>query len=265
MTESIIEIDNLSFYSIFKEFTIKFKKNTFTTISGPNNCGKTTLIRILDGQIKTKNTVKYNQKNLEEYQITTLSEKIQTIIPTEITWINETIEQELYYHLENVELEQTVKKERYKEIIKQFKWTTYQNKKIKQLNSFQKIKLQLSLSLIKKPEILLLDDICNTMTKKQTKEIMDILTYYHQKEQITIIMTTSNLENTIKSDYLYIIDNSEIILQGSPLEVLEKDNILNRIGLELPFMIDLSVKLKDYDLIENIELDMDRMVDILWK
>ena len=59
--------------------------------------------------------------------------------------------------------------------------------------------------------------------------------------------------------------NGEKILEGEPLDVLQNDNILNRIGLEVPFMIDLSVKLRDYDVVKDIELDKNRMVDILWK
>ena len=31
------------------------------------------------------------------------------------------------------------------------------------------------------------------------------------------------------------------------------------------FMMDLSVKLRDYDLVEEIELDMEKMVNRLWK
>ena len=79
-----------------------------------------------------------------------------------------------------------------------------------------------------------------------------------------IIMTISNLEDSLYSDYLYIIDNEKIILKGAPLDVLEKDNILNKLGLELPFMLDLSVKLRDYDLISALELDQERLVDKLW-
>ena len=78
-------------------------------------------------------------------------------------------------------------------------------------------------------------------------------------------MTTNNLCDTLNTDYLYILNEGEVYLEGEPLEILEKDNILNKIGLDIPFMIDLSVKLRDYDLIENIELDKNRMVDILWK
>ena len=82
---------------------------------------------------------------------------------------------------------------------------------------------------------------------------------------MTIILTTSSLTETLFSDYLYIINESTIILEGEPLSVLVKDNILNRIGLEVPFMIDLSVKLQDYNLLTTTELDMERMVEELWK
>ena len=78
-------------------------------------------------------------------------------------------------------------------------------------------------------------------------------------------MITSILECNLQSDYTYIISNKQITLEGIPSEVLEKDNIINKAGLELPFMMDLSVKLRDYDLIKDIELDMEKMVNNLWK
>ena len=96
-------------------------------------------------------------------------------------------------------------------------------------------------------------------------DVIEIINMLKTIKNLTIVYTTDNLEETVNSDYLYILSSGEIILEGAPLKVLEKDNILNKLGLDLPFMIDLSVKLKDYDLIDSIEQDMDRMVDILWK
>ena len=48
-------------------------------------------------------------------------------------------------------------------------------------------------------------------------------------------------------------------------DILKEDNIINKIGLKIPFMIDLSVKLQDYDLISEMTLDMNGMVNKLWK
>lgn len=78
-------------------------------------------------------------------------------------------------------------------------------------------------------------------------------------------MTATNLDISIETDYLYIIDKGNLELEGKPLEVLKNDNVINKIGLNIPFMIDLSVKLKDYDLIDKVELDYDRMIETLWK
>ena len=54
-------------------------------------------------------------------------------------------------------------------------------------------------------------------------------------------------------------------MEGKPSSVLREEKILNRIGLELPFMIDLSLKLEFYELLDDEITDMDRMVDTLWK
>lgn len=127
------------------------------------------------------------------------------------------------------------------------------------------IKLQLAQAIISNPKILLIDDLSPIFNKQELLEITNILKDINKSHEITIIMITSILECNLQSDYTYIISNKQITLEGIPSEVLEKDNIINKAGLELPFMMDLSVKLKDYDLIKDIELDMEKMVNNLWK
>ena len=69
---------------------------------------------------------------------------------------------------------------------------------------------------------------------------------------------------TLYTDFIYIIEQGKIALNGTPFNVLQKDNTINKIGLSLPFMIDLSVKLRDYELVDELETDIDRMIDKLW-
>ena len=84
------------------------------------------------------------------------------------------------------------------------------------------------------------------------------------KYDMTVIINSLRLEDVIETDRIVIISNSRIILEGNPIEVLQRDNILNKAGIKVPFMIDLSVKLKDYNLIDEVELDMNRMANKLW-
>lgn len=263
MHDNVVEINNLTLPYCFNKFSIKFPKEKLIVISGPSNCGKTTLIRILDSQIKTKNQVFFGTVGLEHYQITDLATKIKAVIPGECYFIENTLEQEINRVLINKQYKNN--KHNLKEIIKKYKLTKYQNSNPNTLSNYLKIKLSLVLSFLYKPTLLLLDDIFNNLSKSEKEDLKEIITTYKKENKISIIMTCSNLEDSLFSDILYIIKDNEIVLSGPPMEVLQNDNIINKTGLELPFMIDLSVKLRDYDLIQTIETDMDRLVNILWK
>ena len=82
---------------------------------------------------------------------------------------------------------------------------------------------------------------------------------------MTVIISSNTLEISYLFDDIIILDKAKILLSGNPLEVLKEDSLLNKLGLNLPFMVDLSIKLKYYGLVDDIELDMNRMVNKLWK
>ena len=54
-------------------------------------------------------------------------------------------------------------------------------------------------------------------------------------------------------------------MYGPKEEVLLEEKKFNNLGLALPFMAELSIKLKYYDLIDDLIFDMDEMVNKLWK
>ena len=143
--------------------------------------------------------------------------------------------------------------------------TKFQKKNPNEVPDFIKIKIILAEKMLASPQILFLDDICAELDTKEEKEFINLLRTIQLETKISIVMTTSDLNIALESDYLYILGNKEIVLSGEPLSVVEKDNVLNKLGLELPFMVDLSVKLRDYNVVDKIELDIDRMVDNIWK
>ena len=133
----IIEVESLNYKSIFKNFNISIEKNKFTTISGSNLSGKTTLIRILSKKILTNNMVKIDNKYIEEYNISKLAETLRTVIPSDQkTFRENTIKKELEIitnHKNNLDY--------YKELIKLFKLTKYLNYNPNEISQKLKTKL----------------------------------------------------------------------------------------------------------------------------
>ena len=254
---------NLSYKSILNNINISFEENTINYISGSNKCGKTTLIKILSGIVDIKDPVYYDQKdsyNFSSYELSTLFSKVLLQDIDYFTFSN--IDQELLYKLDKLNIDKNTRKKRYNEVVKLFDLDEYLYTNINDLSSIEKLKLSLAKALLSKPEILFLDDIFSSIDFNSAKEILLKL---KSIDNLTIIMSSNNLDLSTESSKLIILNKGEVVLDGDTLDVLKEDSLLNKVGLDLPFMIDLSIKLKYYDLLDDIEFDMDRMVDKLWK
>lgn len=240
----IVDIKDFSDNNLFENLSISIEKNKFITISGANSCGKTTLIRILNREVITDNNIIVNNKPINDYSISEYANLVQAVIPLELILEEKPI---------NIISKDLIKKLRLKDFI---------NKRKEELSNKELILIQIAIALSNNPKILLLDDVFTYLDKKEIEDVVKTIKTY---KDLTTILTTINLNDSLYTDYLYIINDKKIILKGEPLKVLEKDNIINKSGLNLPFMVDLSVKLKDYELLDSIELDKDRMVNKLWK
>lgn len=241
---------------------ISFSKNKISIITGSNNCGKTTLIKILGRKLECESEIEYDDVLINDIKIEEYNSIVKTIIPKEIIFDEINIEEELYNkcHLDYKEKEQIINY-----VIKGLKIKKIITKDINTLDTKEIILTQLAIALINNPQVLLIDSLDLYFDLEEQQNIVKFLKEYISKFGLTVIMTVMNLDISLDTDFIYIIDKGNLVLEGKPLEVLKNDNIINKIGLNIPFMIDMSVKLKDYDLIEDIETDYDRMIELLWK
>ncbi len=86
-----------------------------------------------------------------------------------------------------------------------------------------------------------------------------------RKKNVNFINITNNSELALLTKYTTIYKDDKIVLEGETLKVMENDSIFRKLGLKIPFMINLSILLKDYGVINEIVTDMDSLRDMLWK
>ena len=237
-----IKINHLTSIDLYNNLNLIVPLNKFITITGPNNSGKSTLLKLLNKDIDIENTIFINNKDISKYTYKEYYKLTKLISVDNLLFNKSNILDEIkFYLLRN----NNYTKDNLDYYLKQFK-----------LNSKKIIE-----ALIDESNIILIDNIDRYLDVNTINRLINKLI----KNNKTIIMTISNLELSIKSDYLYVIGNNKsIILEGIPKTVLEKDNILNKNGIELPFIIDLSVKLKDYNLVDKIYYDDESLINDLW-
>ena len=268
--DKVLVVNNMDFsYDdniVFEDTCFYLERNTLNYVIGSNNSGKTTLIKLLSGVLPSFNCIKIdnvllNHKNLNRYV------RIMGVVLTENNnqFLFDTVIKELTFPLENLYLSKKKIYKRVDEVLCLLNMQALKNKKISDLSNIEKTKLLIGLSIIHKPKVIFLDNPYLYLNKKESNVINKLLKSIVKSEKITVLVTTMNLENIIQADNVIVLGKKGIILQGTPLEVLKQDNILARNDIYIPTMINLSVKLGEYDLLNKIILDPKRMVDTLWK
>ena len=255
----ILNINNIKYNDIFEDLSIYIEKNTITAISGSNKCGKTTLMRILNRNIHTEANIIYKGKEIYNYGDEEYYKKIQAVFPQEIIFHENTILDELKFQQEKCD------SEKIEFLISKLGLKKIKDKNINMLTEKEIFKTQIAIAILNSKEIVMIDEIDSYFSTEELIKLYKLFNMCIDKYDLTFIITCLNLDSTICVDQLCIINKGKVVLKGEPLRVLDKDNILNKIGLEVPFMIDLSVKLKDYQLINKIILNDEEMVDELWK
>ena len=103
----------------------------------------------------------------------------------------------------------------------------------------------------------------NVLSKMGDLEIKKLYSYL-KENNVFFINVTNNTEEVLYTDNLIIYDKENILAEGNAIELINNEKLMKRLGFKLPFIVELSILLKDYNLINKIYLDKESLVDDLW-
>ena len=260
----VLEINNLN-YQNFNNINISFEKNMFYSIVGGNNSGKTTLFKLMSGIIQTTNSISCDGIYLNNNSIKHYIKKVGIIERVNNnSFIYQKVYDEMSFPLYNLGFNRRKRDNRIKKILNYFNLDNLVDKNINELNIRERQLLLIMISLLHKPKVLLLDSVLNIFPKSEKKEIIDILKQIIINEDLTVINFTSDLYEAQFSDKLVLLSNYKIIGEYLKDEIYTNDKLFYQNGLEIPFLTDLSIKLKMYDIVDKNYNDMKEMVNDIW-
>lgn len=256
------EIENKTF---FKNFNLTVEKNKITSIIAPNKSGKTMLTKIISAIIPTDNLITLEDITLNKKSVLNYIAKIG-IVTNDFNnqFLFKKVKEELAFPLTNLGYSEKNINKAITKASEYFEIENLLNKNIDTLTLDEKSKLTIVLALIHEPKLLILDDAFLNLLP-DTKVFMLNKLKDLNKHGLTILNITSDLETTFFSDRILVLNNFTIEMEGTKEEIYESDSYLRKIGITIPFIIDLSLKLKFYNLIDKIYYSLENLEEDLWK
>lgn len=261
----IISLNKISYSydkkNVFNELDLLMVDNNSYTIIGPNGCGKTTLLKIMAGLVSYKGEVDIKSSTFE-YKKKTKNDRDFALVLDNDIFNYETLKEELQFILSNYGFSLKMIDAQIDYLIKSFEIEDLLDMPIKLMNRRQRTIVKIISYLAIKPRILALDDLFKWLDKKYKQKFVEFL----KENDIVLINVVSDIEDVLYGEYLFVLmNNGRIAIEGKTLAVLKEEKILRRLGFNLPFMVDLSIQLGYYELINKIYLNREELVDALWK
>ena len=268
--ENIIEIKGLNFNyndkKIFKNLDFEVNKGTFITIVGLNGSGKSTLAKILLGIIPTDNIVMINGESLNKNSIKKLRKDIGFSLenPND-SIIMDTVIEDIIFSIKSSSISKNSIDVDVNNVLKELglEHLSCQNPKI--LSDGQKQLVVFASTIINKPKLVILDDSFSMLDNLTKDKMFKLLKRLNNEQGVTVINFTSDIEESLYGKEIALLDKGSILIKDKKNDILKNENIFKSLEIDKPFLVELSTKLNYYNLVDDMILDMDKMVNKLWK
>ena len=94
------------------------------------------------------------------------------------------------------------------------------------------------------PECFVLDEPTAMLDPNGRKEVIETIRELNREKKVTVILITHYMDEVVHADKVYVMDDGEIVLAGTPREVFTQVEDLKRLRLDVPQVTELAYELK---------------------
>ena len=154
------------------------------------------------------------------------------------------VEDEVAFAPENLGVEPKEIRRRVDECLEIVNMTKYAQSSPSKLSGGQKQRVAIASVLAMNPEILILDEPTAMLDPKGRSEVIKTIKMLNEEKDITVVLITHYMDEAAQADRTVVIDDGEIVLDGTPKEVFTNVEKLKSLGLDVPQVTELAYELR---------------------
>lgn len=259
---NIIEIKNLSFQyegsskKVLKNLNIDIKEGEFICVLGHNGSGKSTLAKLINAQyIPTEGDILVGNMNTkDDDSLWDIREMCGMVFQNPDNQLVATIvEEDVAFGPENLGVPREELRKRVDECLELVGMSEYKRHSPALLSGGQKQRIAIAGILAMNPKCLLMDEPTAMLDPQGRKDILDTVLKLRKMGK-TIIHITHYMEECVNADRIIVINEGDVVLEGTPREVFSNVEQMKEIGLDVPEPTEISYLLNKSNI--NVRADV---------
>ena len=212
---------------ILMDIRFTVEKNVSVGLVGPSGAGKTTVVDLVMRLLKPqKGEITLDGSPVEDFDLASWRKKIG-YVSQDLFLVNDTIAENIRFFDDSIadeDVKCAAEKAHIYEVIEGMPqgFETKVGERGIKLSVGQRQRIALARVLVRNPQILILDEATSALDNESEQAIQQ--TMKELKGTITIITIAHRLSTIMDSDKLIILDSGKIVEEGSPKELLKKQD-----------------------------------------
>ena len=199
--------------------SVEAKRGALTALVGPDGAGKTTLLRLAAGLMRAESgslfvlgiDAKQNPQQIQDR----ISYMPQRFGLYEDLSVQENLD--LYADLHGVSA--ASRSERYPRLMEMTALAPFRNRLAGKLSGGMKQKLGLACTLVRSPELLLLDEPTVGVDPLSRRELWEIVHRLVEQEALSVVVSTSYMDEAENCSHVVVLHEGRTLAMGSPDEI----------------------------------------------
>mgnify|MGYP005633119513 len=243
MTPALMKLENISFayetLPVLKDISLSTREQDFIGLIGPNGSGKSTLLKIMGAilkpdsgsiQFKESSLPKINKK-LFAQSVSWIPQDHPMVFPFKVS---EIVLMGRHPYLSPLSFESEEDFEISRRAMETTMTSQFADRYFNEISGGEKQRVMIASALAQDPEMMLLDEPTAALDLKYQIQILSILKNLNARHKMTLVMAMHDL-NLASSfcNRLILLDEGQIVRDGTPEQVLKKDILEQVYGIEV--------------------------------
>lgn len=257
MQDDIIVIENLTYQYLgterpaLRNITLRVKRGEYVAILGRTGAGKTTLCLTLNGIVpnmtmgEISGRVLVGDLNTLDHPVREMAKKVGMVFDNPEYQLSQmTVREEVALGLENLGVPREEMLRRIAQVLEIVQLSGLDDRSPLALSGGQQQRLAIAAALAMYPEILVLDEPTSNLDPIGKREVFSVTWQLNKERGMTILIAEHEVEvMALYADRVIVLNEGEIVLNGTPREVFREVETLRRIGVRAPQVAQLAYEL----------------------
>lgn len=231
---------------VFEQANIELKEGEWTAILGCNGCGKSTLVRLMNGLLPLQDgNLSVNGINAgnpaNKWELCRVCGMV--FQNPDNQFVSSVLEEDIAFGLENAQVPEREVTSKVKAALELVGLEGYEKRSPSSLSGGQKQRAALAGVLALNPEILIFDEATSMLDPKGRREVLAEMKKLRDCGK-TVVMITHDVEEAVLADQVILMgrpngqkDPNTVLAQGSVREILMDSRLLIQAGIVPPMAV----------------------------